>query len=267
MTEVESREAEAGAEGGIEPIGEAQLRGRVIYSLLRPAVRLARAFQVRLEDIRKWVELAYFHELRREGFTLQEVAERLDVSERKASELSRKLKTNFFAPEREYGLPRRIEFLVWAEPMSKAKLVQHLEEVTVAEVEEALERLLEEGRVVADKEGSTTYLLARGASRLVEDSWVAKIDGLNKLMQTLADAVYARFFDDEPKAFARNLQFHLRAEALPKLREMYENCVWEELVELDEAAETDPNALGMEVSVLWSPIDFVKDKLAAMEKR
>ncbi|MFB6372106.1 MAG: hypothetical protein ABEN55_03100, partial [Bradymonadaceae bacterium] len=82
-------------------------------------------------------------------------------------------------------------------------------------------------------------------------------------MQTLADVVYGRFFDDEPKAFARNIQFHLRPEALSKLQEIYEGCVWEELVELDEEAETDPNALGMELSVLWSPIDFVKDKLAA----
>ncbi|MFB6372107.1 MAG: hypothetical protein ABEN55_03105, partial [Bradymonadaceae bacterium] len=164
MSDVESRADDVESSDDIEPIDDAQLQGRVIYSLMSPAVRLARAFRVGLEDVRKWVELAYFHELRRDGLTLKEVAERLDVSKRKASGLSRQLKTNFFAPEREYELPRRIEFLVWAEPMSKARLVQNLDDVTVGEVEEALETLLEQGRVVADREGNTTYLLARGES-------------------------------------------------------------------------------------------------------
>lgn len=261
MVDVESESQEREEEEEIEPIGEAQLQGRVIYSLMLPAVRLARAFGVSLEEIRSWLELAYFHDLRRDGLTLEQVADRLEVSKRKASELSRRLKTNFFTPERAYGLPRRIEFLVWAEPMSKARLMQNLGDVAPNEVEEALEKLLEEGRIVADEEGNTTYLLARGASRLVEDSWVAKIDGLNKMMQTLTDVVYARFFDDEPKAFARNMQFHIRPEALSRLGEIYEEGVWDELVALDDEAESDPNALGMELSVLWSPIEFMKDKL------
>jgi len=30
---------------------------------------------------------------------------------------------------------------------------------------------------------------------------------------------------------------------------------------VDDEAESDPNALGMELSVLWSPIEFMRDKL------
>jgi hypothetical protein len=234
--------------------------GRVIYSLLGPAVRIASAFSVPLHNIGRWCELAYFRELRTASKTITEVAERLDVSRRKASELSRMLKENFFEPERVHGLARQIEFMVWAEPLSLARINQTLD-APEDNIERAIESLLEEGRIVRAEGSTTVYEIARGESRLIEDEWLAKIDALNHLLATVGNAIYARFFKDDAKALARNLQFHIRPEDLGDLRKLYEEHIWPTLRELDERASDDKHRIPMDFSVAWAPHDFLDDHI------
>lgn len=229
--------------------------------MLAPAVRLARKFGVSLAEIGRWVELAYFHELRRDGLTLSDAGDCLAVSRRKAADLSRMLKENFFAPEREYEVARRIEFMVWAEPMSRARIVQTLGDTDEDQVDEAIAQLLDEGRIVEVAGRTPTYEIARGESRLVRNTWLAKIDALNNLLSTITDAVYARFFERDDKALARNLELRVRAEDLQRLRKLYEQHIWPELNELDERARSDPSALPMNFSVCWAPRDFLADRM------
>ena len=242
-------------------LSEAEMTGRVIYSLLRPAVRLARKFGISLRDIGKWIEMAYFHELRRDGKTLTDIASLLEISRRKSANLSRMLKENFFAPEREQELARRIEFMVWAEPMSRARIAQALSDVAEHRVEDALGHLVEEGRIVKQQGRTPIYEIARGESRLVDDTWLAKIDGLNNLLETVTDAVYARFFEGDEKAMARNLEMRVRAEDLPKLRKLYEDTIWPELEALDSDAKNDPTAIAMGVAIGWAPRDFLANRI------
>lgn len=238
----------------------AEMAGRVIYSLLGPAVRLARTFSISLKDVGVWLELAYFRELRTDGMTLTEIGERLGVSRRKAANLSRMLKENFFAPEREQELSRRIEFMVWADPMSRARLHQTLDSPS-GDIEEALEKLLDEGRIVASDGRSDTFKIARGESRLVKDSWLNKIDALNHLLSTVTNAVYARFFEGEEKALARNLQLRVRPEDLGQLRELYEEHIWPTLRDLDARAKGDRHSIPMDVSVAWAPNKYVEHQM------
>ncbi|MEO1271243.1 MAG: hypothetical protein AAFX99_24390 [Myxococcota bacterium] len=105
---------------------EQETRTRVIYSVLVPAVRLAFVFRVPLKELGDLLQMAYYHETKRRGLKMRETSEQLGVSMRKVAQLSKRLKRNFLKPESDYGLPRQIEFMLWAEPLSELRIGQAL---------------------------------------------------------------------------------------------------------------------------------------------
>lgn len=226
---------------------------RVLYSLLMPAARLAGDEGLNLKELSHWIETAYFHDLKGRGLKMREMSELLDVSMRKVAMLSKQLKLNFLRPEREVSLPRQIEFALWSEALSKARLAQTFPGSSQEEIDEAIELLIEEGRVVELEGRTTRYDIASATRRIVGRDWMGRIDGLNNLMNNVADAVFGRFFRGEERAFARTLQLRVRPEDLPELRALYEDEVWERLRELDERARGDQHAIPMGVSILWAP--------------
>jgi len=248
---------DVGAELEPGPIGEEELAQRLVYATLLPAVRLALASGMGSKDFARWAELAAFHEARRRGLKSREIADRLGMSMRKVAELSRRLKDNFLAPDTGHGLPRRIEFMLWAGPASASRVKQTFSEEDGDAIDAALDALEEAGRVRRIAAGRTErYERVRAESRLVADQLLARIDGLNNLLGNVADAVDARFRDEGVEAFARTVDFRVREADLPRLRALYEGVVWETLRELDQAAHDadgdDPSAT-MSLSILWAP--------------
>jgi hypothetical protein len=234
-------------------ISDEELRERVIYSLLRPAVRLARLFGVPLKEIVASAELAYFHELKDAGFTQRESASLFDVSTRKVAQLAKRLKQNFFKPERDEELPRRIEFMLWAGPESEGRIHQSLPGYSKEDVRHALELLVEQERVVR-KEGRTVYYeVPRSEFRLYQDHWMPKIDGLNNHLFSVVDSVFGRFFQDDERAFARTLNFRIRKEDIDELRRLYEEVIFPKLRDLDEAAKASDDDVEMGLSINWAP--------------
>jgi len=264
MSERHDPTSRAKGEGtGESELTQEEVNGRIIYSLLGPAVHMARAFGVPMKDLGTWVELAYVKDLMDRGVTLKEASERLQVSVRKISMLTRQLRENFFAPEEEHELPARIEFMLWAEPLSRKRIKQYLSEVEEEFVDETLDKLLEDGRIALVQGRTPTYTVVRRAQRLVRDDLMAKVDALNTLLDTLVDAIYGRFFKREPKAFARTLQLRVRAEDLQELAKLYEEHIWETLKNLDAAAEDDPNAIPFRLALFWAPDDLMEAVLRA----
>ncbi len=229
-----------------------ELEQHVLYAMLRPVVRLAHRLTVPLKELGQWAEVGYFHELRRQNLKMREISEALEISMRKAALLSRQLKDGFFEPER-YGLARRIEFMIWAEPMSLVRVQQHLSDVPPDEVAIALEQLVEEGRVTSVDGRVVTYRVTSGSSRLVRGSWIAKLDALNQLLDTVSAAIQGRFFDEDPAALARNLELRVRRQDLDRLRALYEEVIFTELAELDEQAHGDPDSVAVDFAVCWAP--------------
>ncbi|CAN0341092.1 unnamed protein product, partial [Laminaria digitata] len=209
-----------------------ELERRVIYSMMIPGVRLARAFGVPLKEVGEWVELGYLKELLDGGFKLKDAAGLLKVSVRKVSMLSSRLRENFFLPELEHELPARIEFMLWAEPLSSKRIKQYLSTIEEGAIDDALEMLEEQGRIQAIEGRTTTWEVVQSAQRLVRDDLMARIDGLNTLLSNVTDAVFGRFFGRDEKAFARSLQFRVRAQDLPVLQKLYEEHVWRVMSEL-----------------------------------
>lgn len=237
-----------------------ELQRRIIYAMLRPAVRLALRFGLSLKEMGRWLETATFHELKDDGRTLKEMAQQLGISVRKASELSKQLKENFMLAEEELELTRRIEFMLWPKPLSKARIQQVLTDVPPADVSNAIKQLTTEGRLV-EREGRTpVFNVARFSSRIVRDKILARIDGLANFLQPITHAVFGRFIKNEPKAFARVLMFRIRREDLGKLDEIYQENVWQPLEKLDADATGEDDVEEMELAICWAPYQYLTKK-------
>lgn len=251
-----------------QTVGTRELRERVTYELLRAAAGLGVAVDLSLGDLRRLLQMAGFHVLRSAGYRVEEIAERLGISRRKAAQLSIQLKRNFLAASTEHTLPRKVEFVLWASPQSRARLGQALPAATSDELDEAIARLLEEGRVEERPGRVTTYARVRPKMRLVRDELLARIDGLGNLAANAADAIHARFFGDEERSFARTVSLHVRPEDFDELRRLYEDVLWPRLVALDEAAaETGADSAAVDLSIQWAPRQHIMEQLAAHRER
>ncbi len=229
-------------------------RARLVFSMLLPVVRLSRRFGISLADLTRWLRMAYFQELRSQGLTLKESCEVMGVSVPTAARLSRQLKTNFFAPERQHQLPQRIEFMLWAEGLSRARIHQCLPGVPNRDIDAALSQMVEEGRLQVEGERET-FVVVKGKARLVGSAWSSRIGSLNSLLDNLSDTVWRRLVLEQPEAFARTLNFRVREEDLPRLRALYEEVVWPHLVSLDEKARNWRDRRDVKLSIFWAPQD------------
>jgi len=242
--------------------GPRELGERVIYALLRPAARLALAFGVSIKDVGDWLQMAYFHEARARGLKLRHIADILDVSPRKAALLSKQLKHNFLDVEVEVALPRRVEFLLWAGPLSAARITQALQGDSAA-IERALKKLVADGRVKVEPGATPRYAVVRGEFRLVDEAgWLSRIDGLDTLLGSVANTTFSRFFGgaaQKAASFARTAGLRVRKADLPTLQKLYQETLWPALVALDEAAKGDDEATSIEVSLVWAPLGALAD--------
>ena len=180
----------------------------------------------------------------------------MGVSSSKSALLSKQLKQHFLQAEHAHELPRRIEYLIWAEPLTMAKLNQIMPEVERADLERALATLLKEERIAEqDRGGDVVYTLEIRHARRVWDNVLARLDGLNNALKSVSDAVFGRFFGAEPQhAFARTLTFHLRKADRHKLNQFYEEQLFPFIKSLNDAAEADTGEVEVtSVSVFWAP--------------
>ncbi len=230
-----------------------EMKDRVVYGLMLPAVRMATTFRVPLSQMKRWVETAYYQETKRRGMEMKEAKDVMSVSLSKVALLSRQLKENFMRETDEYELPRRIEYMLWAEPLTLARLNQVLPELDEDQVAAAVELLLDEGRIrPVDRATEPAYELDITEARRVWDSWLARIDGLSNSLGSVADAVHARFFDQDEDAFARTLTFHVRDEDKGELRTFYEEQLFPFVAELNKRAEESGQAPVVSLSIFWA---------------
>lgn len=242
-----------------DDISDAELRERVIFALLAPAARIARSFGVSLQDLKGWVETAYYRETQRPTkLTLADIGDLMDVSSSKVSLLSREYRENFMSPEVQAELPRRIEFMLWAEPLSLARLKQVLTDVEPDDVESAVEELVADERIRPNETGrTTTYELNIETSRRAWETWLARIDGLNNALDNVTDAVFARFFEGDASAFARTLTFRMKPEARERLRAFYEEKLFPFIQQLDSEVDDEDEAQSTSLSVFWAPHEYL----------
>lgn len=253
-------------------IDQRELERRLVHALARLVARFAGAFEMPLAELVDLVQAAHLQTLRERGLTLGDIGRRMDVSERHAKRLMKQLRESFLDTERSYDLPVRIEFMLWAQPMSAARLKQVMKDEAGA-IDQAIERLVDSGRVVVDKvEGGARTPLLRPTTEvqsLVRDTWLARIGALNSFVGNLGDAVWGRFVDASPRSFARTLSFLVREEDAPELQRFFSETLVPFMSGLDAAA-ADADAARREpyrLSLCWSPFESMTRAVETREAR
>lgn len=235
-------------------LSQEAIDGRIIFSMLRPAAYLAARLEFPLKDLTNFIRLSYFRELKDERNTLEEAAEKMDVSVRTAKRLNQELRSDFFLPEIEHTLARRIEFMLWAQPISLARILQLLPGVPRAEVMVAMERLENEGRLRRIDGRTIKFGTTRLVTRLVDEDFSRRIGALNSLLQNVAETVVGRFIERRATAFARTLSFRIRAEDVEELNASYQAFL-RKMVALEGRVEAGTESLPIRLSILWSEIE------------
>lgn len=247
MSEAPAASTEAGSETNLA-------QRRIVFAMLRPAALLAASLDFPLKELTSFMRLSYYRELREHGASLAEAAESMEVSTRTAKRLAAQLRSDFFLPEVEHTLARRIEFMTWAEPRSLARLTQLLRGVPREEVEHAINKLCDEERIqVIEGERGLRFKASRLVSRLVDDKFSNRIGALNSLLQNVAETVSRRFIDDSGIAFARTLNFRINREDAGELRAAYDVFL-QRMLELEERVDDPEAAVPIRLSLLWAEI-------------
>ena len=193
---------------------------RILYSLLMPAARLAFRFHIPLDRVTEMVTLAYLSEMREAGLTLKESSSVLGKSLRTVTNIARRLREDFFAPEEVFGLRRKVELHLTAGPATLAELMEAVAPTPREALDDALAGLVDEGRAREIREGGRTrYEVTAPYVNLIRGTLERRIDGLNHLLGAVAEAVDGRFFDNDDSAFARVLTFSAIPEKLSELRQ------------------------------------------------
>ncbi len=224
---------------------------RLLYSLCAPVVRLGRSANFSLKDMERLLRIAYFRSVKSEGLSNKEVAEVMGVSPATVARLASETRENFLRPEREHGLPVRIEFMLWAGPMSRAKLGQVLSDEDEQTLDTVLVEMVAQERIVLEND---RYELVKPADRLVRPDWVSRIGALNIVLENLSEVVTQRFISkgDSDLGFARTLIFTIAREDQDKLRTLYELVLWPALVALDQKAKDKEDVANAKMTLFWA---------------
>ncbi len=225
----------------------------VVFSTLRPALRLARESDIGVRELQDWVRVGYFKELRNLGLTIAEVAEALGVSEPTANRIAKRLRSDFLVPWEEHELPKRIVLALWQRPRSRARLAQLFPSATRAEIDDALSGLVEEGRIRPVANQDDKFETARAEDRLVGPDAPKRLGALDTLLSSLAELIRRRFFKADSSAFARTVTFRIPQGGGEALQAFYDEQLWPFLAKLEEQAAEEGSSERRQLTIFWTP--------------
>ncbi len=226
-----------------EKHGFLNYKHRIIYSLFRAVSRVGMRLSIPLEPMLRLFQMAYFHEARSErGLGLGEVAELFGKSLRTVSSLHNRYRGDFFAPEQELELRRKLAGVVATGPQTQDELCRQFKDFKPIELATALEDLLRERRILRDGD-----LLRRNPEDhdfFSESDIVARVDGLNRQMDIVAEAVWQRFLevDSGKPAMARSYVFAGSTGEFEAMMNKVATYIRDRAIEVDDAAAQSGDA-------------------------
>lgn len=214
-------------------VREKQLR--LVYSLLKPALRMAARFGVPIRSLTELVRLAYFEVLTREGLPQAEIAERFGQSTRHLRSLAKRFESDFFAAEQEVGLLREIEDYVAVHRPTEPELLQAFSGLGETAVRAAMAALLREERL--ERVEDSRLQIGRRYVVLASDQFHHRIDALNHHLDGIYRAVVQRMLRDEREtAMIKTINFSADPSELHAYLQRLEGELRRELAALDESA-------------------------------
>ncbi|MEO1269860.1 MAG: hypothetical protein AAFX99_17375 [Myxococcota bacterium] len=214
-------------------IQEMQLR--LVYSLLKPAVRAAARFNLPIRPFIELVRLAYFEHLKRQGMSAAEIAQHFGQSTRHMRTLAQRLESDFFQAERDVGLMREVEAKVAETTPTDQEIAEALPSWRTEEVEMAIAQLLEEDRIERREDGRLQT--AQHYVIFSTEAFYHRIDSLNHFMDGAYRAVLHRMvYDDHQTAMTKAISFSSVPSELIAYVAHLEGELRRELATLDESA-------------------------------
>lgn len=212
-----------------------EMQLRLVYSLLKPAVRGAARFGIPIRALGELLRLAYFEHLSRSGMSVGDIAKRFGQTPRHMRSLAQRLKEDFFRAERDVGLAREVEALIAERSRRAEEVIASLPTWEADEVRAAIAELIEEQRIERDAEGHLHT--AREYVVLRSDEFHHRIDSLNHLLDGTYRAVLHRLvFDDHATAMMKTISFSAVPAELVRFLQRLEGELRRELAALDESA-------------------------------
>ena len=194
---------------------------RLVYTILKPAVRLSRMLRLPLGVVEELCRMAYFEEVRiRGGASQAETAALMGKSLRTIGNLERNFRGDFLAPERELGWARELEGTLSQTPLTISDLHVQIPHLDRDDITRLIESLVAVGRVsrVESDDGEIHYTLNPQFVSLVEDDVSAKLDGLVHQFDVILEAVKSSFFNvSKHPARARTLNFSADPDSMEAL--------------------------------------------------
>lgn len=214
-------------------VREAQLR--LLYSLLKPAVRVAARFHVPMRTVSELTRLAYFEHLLHEGLAQTEIARRLGQTDRHMRSLRKRLEDDFFAAEQEVGVVRELEDLIAREQPLPSDLALHLPAVEPGELDRALSVLTAEGRAELGEDGRL-----RAPARYVvlsSQQFHHRVDALNHFLDGVYRAILHRLVHDEREGtMIKTISFTALPASLARFAARFEGELRRDIAALEEEA-------------------------------
>ncbi|MDH5671230.1 MAG: hypothetical protein OEZ06_03720 [Myxococcales bacterium] len=215
-------------------LSEAQLR--LVYSLLKPAVRAAARFHVPMRTLSELLRLCYFEVLSHDGLSQREIGERFGQTPRHMRSLASRLRGDFFAAEQQVGVVREAENLIATHRPTAQELVELMPGNDADEVLRAVETLEREQRVQRDEAGRL-QLPAR-YTVLASDSFHHRIDALNHFLDGVFRALMQRMvFDERQGTMIKTISFSALPASLQAFVERFEGELRRQIADLEEEAE------------------------------
>ncbi|WP_169791740.1 hypothetical protein [Sandaracinus amylolyticus] len=230
-----------------------ELKVAVLRASLGPALQLARAMALPVQDLLDVVELEYFRAMRGDGLSLRALAPRFGRSLRTLATLSRRAQRQDGAIARgSFALETmRLVLLALSRrgPRSASAIARSVRGRSAEEIDRALEALSALGLVERDGE----RFAARAAHFQRIDARPAhRVESLRHFLAPIGDVILRRFLRDERggEAFARVLTFRASPEALTALREKHYAALRDDVVAIDASAAEDAGV----ASIAWCSV-------------
>lgn len=218
-----------------------ELRLRVFLLALEPALRLARALRLDLDDVRDAVAAQYVLLHRDRGLSLEQIARRIGKSRRTVVTLARSATATAetLLESRTIELRREVVRRLSAEGAMTRDALREVVNAKREDIETAVDVLLEDG-FIAEDEGQ--LVVARAWLPFDGSGEAEKLDSVRHFLDAVSGALLGRFFAAPPDddAFARVLTFCTPQGELGPARARLFDAMSEEALRLDARAEETP---------------------------
>jgi AraC-like DNA-binding protein len=232
------------------------LRLRVFLLTLEPALQLARALSLSLDDVQDAVRGSYVQLYKDRGLSLEQIARRVGTSRRTVATLSKEAQSSRAPLEHSerIGLRRELIRLVSRSPGVALDDARTELRAKKDVFHDELGVLIDEG-AIESRDGKLE--LTRAWSSFEGANEAERLDSLRHFLRTVGETVRRRFFahatDDD--AFARVLTFSATADDLGMIRQGAYDLLCREAVRADDAAQAAAHTSEASVAFCVTKLD------------